>query len=577
MQFFKENYLIWVIAVAIGILMIAPSFYFHYFDPAYRGIEFFGSDAEPDYLSQIQEIYDGHWSSGNIYLADQKDSLYLQQNLSPIIVALLGKILGLSAIAINMAAKFFFPALLTILLYAFFKDVFGRKDLAILMAVFIMLTQATWAFLNPASWPAILLEGKFPGTDSNFLTYARPINPQVSSFFFFGYLLCIWNFLFKPITEKSKKIPGILSAVILGLSFYTYFFTFSFLLAINGLLGLWFLFIKDRQSLKNIIYVSLGALIIGLPYLINLFKVLNSPFYNQASKIQGALDSRQFIFSRVWWGVTALFAFLYKGSKQTKFFILIFLAAAFLVTNQQLITGTTVPVPAHYHWYYIAPVGGAILLYLFFSYLEKIVSLFASRLVMMVILSIFLYAGFLFQKNSYFTQRDSFVSVQRYADALFWLKDNISKPSVILSNDTLSSFLVGYTHHNVYGDRHITNFLVSPERIKDFYYTDLFLKGVTQSNAEDFFLENKDSVGNQFFGQYYRQKNGCYGCFPDDILKDFIDEYKVFSSGDFLIKLKKYPLDYIVWDKEKDPLWKMDRFFIKKVYDKGNIIIYSAY
>ena len=77
--------------------MIIPSFYFHYFDPAYRGIELFGSDAESDYLAQIQEIYDGHWFSGNIYLADQKDALYFKQNLSPIIMALFGKAAGLSA------------------------------------------------------------------------------------------------------------------------------------------------------------------------------------------------------------------------------------------------------------------------------------------------------------------------------------------------------------------------------------------------------------------------------------------------------------------------------------------------
>ena len=55
---FQEKYLIWIVAVLVGVLMISPSFYFHYFDPAYRGIELFGSDAESDYLAQIQEVYD---------------------------------------------------------------------------------------------------------------------------------------------------------------------------------------------------------------------------------------------------------------------------------------------------------------------------------------------------------------------------------------------------------------------------------------------------------------------------------------------------------------------------------------
>src|SRR3989344_2571736 len=105
-KFSWEDYSILLVALAVGVLMIGPSFYFRYFDPAYQGIEFFGSDAESDYLAQVQEIYDGHWSSGNIYLADQKDAPYLKQNLSPIIIAMFGKISGLSARDINMAVKF---------------------------------------------------------------------------------------------------------------------------------------------------------------------------------------------------------------------------------------------------------------------------------------------------------------------------------------------------------------------------------------------------------------------------------------------------------------------------------------
>src|SRR3989344_463158 len=104
------------------------------------------------------------------------------------------------------------------------------------------------------------------------------------------------------------------------------------------------------------------------------------------------VESRQFIFSRVWWGVTALFLLFYRESREVKIFILAFLATAFLVTNQQLITGKTLSLPAHYHWYYIAPVGGAILIYLFFVYLEKFVSLLASRIAMVLLLGLFLYA-----------------------------------------------------------------------------------------------------------------------------------------------------------------------------------------
>lgn len=560
----------------IGVLMIAPSFYFHYFDSAYRGIELFGSDAETDYLAQIQEIYDGHWSSGNVYLADQKGTPYLKQNLSPIIIALLGKTFGLSARDINMATKFILPALLTILIYIFFANVFGRKDLAILMAVFIMLTQATWTFLNPFSWPEVLLKGRFPGTDLHFLNYARPINPQASSFFFFGYLLCLWKFLFAFISEKSKKIFGAAGAIILGLSFYTYPFTYSFLFALNGCLFIYFLFLRDWQSLKKIIYVSLGAVVIGSIYLISLFKVLFSDFYEQAAKIAGVIDTHKFIFSRVWWGVTAIFLLLYRGSKQTKIFISAFLAAAFLVTNQQLITGKTAPVPAHYHWYYIAPMAGAILLYLLFIYSEKIIGMFKSRLFMAALIILFFYSGFLFQKDSYAAQRNSFAALQRYADIIFWLERNIPEESVVLSNEKLSNLIAGYTRHNVYNSGYAVNFLISAERNKHLYFMDLFLNGITKSGAKDYFYDNRDYVGGRLFGQYYRYKNGCYGCFDDQILDSLILEYQDFLNKNFISQLNKYPINYVAWDKEENPLWKMDRFFDKKVYEKNNIIIYAS-
>ena len=574
-EILKEKYLIWLVAILVGVLMIAPSFYFHYFDAAYRGIELFGSDAESDYLAQIQEIYDGYWSSGNIYLADQKEALYFKQNLSPIIMALIGKAVGLSAVGINMAAKFFLPALLTVLIYIFFANVFGRKDLAILMTVFIMLTQATWALLNPVSWPAIFLDGRFPGTDSHFLNYARPINPQISSFFFFGYLLCLWKFLFSPIADKLKNIFITAGAIILGLSFYTYPFTYSFLFAVNGSLFVYFLFVKDWQSLKKIIYASLGAVAIGAIYLISLFKVIFSDFYAQAAMIAGVVDTHQFIFSRVWWGTTAIFLFLYKGSRQTKIFILAFLAAAFLVTNQQLIKGRTAPVPAHYHWYYIAPVSGAILLYLLFVYLEKIFSISKSRILMAVLVIVFFYAGFLFQKNSYIAQREGIISIQRYVDVISWFKNDALEESSILSNEKLANLIVGYTGHNVYDSGYAVNFLISPERLRHLYYSGLFLDGVTKNNAKEYFYNNKDYVGGYFFGQYYRYKNGGYGNFSDSILDGIITEYENFLDEDFLKQLSKYPLDYVVWDKDNDPLWKIDRFFHERVYEQDNIIIYK--
>ncbi|OGY63534.1 MAG: hypothetical protein A3I89_02150 [Candidatus Harrisonbacteria bacterium RIFCSPLOWO2_02_FULL_41_11] len=568
-----EKYAVVLLSIAIGVLIIAPAAYFRYWDGGYKGADFFGSGNEDFYLAQIQEIYDGHWSLGNVYLAEGKNDPYVQQPLPAMMVAFLGKILGVSSRDINLLTKFLFPAILTVIAYLFFSNVFGRKDIAIVMTGFVMLVQASWIFLNPSAWLPFFLKGEFVGVNHNFISYARPINPQISSLFFFGYLLCAWKFLFGQLSQKSEKIYGIAGAIIWGLSFYVYFFTFSFLSVLNGVLLLWFGYAKDWRQLKKMLLVSAGASLLALPYLLHLLKMMQSPWYIQLTRRLGMADTRQFIFSRVWWGVTALFLLLYWGSREVKIFILAFLATAFIVTNQQMLTGKTLSLPAHYHWYYIAPIGGAILIYLFFSYFEKIVPLWASRAAMILLLGLFFYAGILYQKTSYLLGKEWAISSQRYAPVFSWLEQNISKESSIFANQDLSNLIPDYTRHNVY--RGTGDTLISEERLKHPLYIYFYLNGVTKDSAGDYFYNNRNPIGAEIFGQYYRQKNGCYGCFSDDILNTWISEYQSFLEKDFVTELKKYPADYVIWDKAQNPEWRLDRFFTDKTYEVDNLVIFK--
>lgn len=104
----------------------------------------------------------------------------------------------------------------------------------------------------------------------------------------------------------------------------------------------------------------------------------------------------------------------------------------------------------------------------------------------------------------------------------------------------------------------------------------MFLKGIKFAEAEDYFYKNREEVGGWIFSQTYHVENGCYGCMPDEILNGLIGDYQVFLTKDFMTELKKYPLDYVVWDKTADPSWKIDRFFKKEIYNKDSIVIYSV-
>ncbi len=575
MELIKKHWPGIALGILIGLIIIAPVFYFRYFDKAYKGLDYFGSSNEDFYLSQIQEIYDGHWSLGNIYLAEGKNDYYVQPPLPPMIAAFLGKLLGASARNINLITKFLFPALLTVLIYKFFAALTGRKDVPILMATFVMLTQATWIFLNPGAWLPFLLRGEFIGTNYEFLSYARPINPQISSFFFFGYLFCLWKFLFASQPAKSEKWYGISSAVILGLSLYTYFYAYSFLFVFSGILASWFLISRDWKNFKKMALVSAGALLVGIPYFINFFGALRSPFYLPLTQRLGILSTHKFVFSRVWFGITALFLLLYKKFDNFKLFIMAFLVAAFAVTNQQIITGKIAPMLSHYHWYYIAPVGGAVLIYLFFIYLDKLASPALSRATMIFLFLLFCSAGILFQKASYAAGKEGIISLQRYAPVIAWIDKNIKQESTIFAGQNWAGWITAYTSQNIYSGGVLHNFLVNPERFRHSLYVYTFLSGVNKENAKKFFYENRESVGASIFDQYYREQNGCYGCFPDALMEELIAGYQKFLDQNFVGELKKYPLDYLIWDKNADPAWKIDRFFHDKVYDQDGIIIYK--
>lgn len=573
----KSRYLVLAVCIAVGVTVAAPSWYFHFFEPSYRGIELFGSDAEDAYVALIQEVYDGHPLLGNAYWAREKDQPYILQPLSPMLVAGLGKVLFLSAVEVNLLTKFLLPFLLALLVYLLFKDITGRTGTALSMMLFVLLIQATWVWLNPGSWDDILFSQRLPGVDDNFLSYARPINPQVSSFFFFGYLLCLWRALFTETALERAKRYAIAAAVILGLSFYTYFFTFSFLFAFNAALLLWYLWKRERQSARTLFFITGGALLIGIPYFFNLYEIMRSPFSGYVATVNGSVEGRHFILSKVWWGFALVLALAWKHIGRIKVFALAFLAASFLMTNQQLITNVSLPVPAHYNWYYIAPVCGALLIYFAVLFFEKRSRAPFVQAFLLLVGAVFFYTAFLVQQQSYKTHQPYFVGIQRYADVLAFADTALPKESVVLANENLSNLLATYTSHNVHYSTKVVNFLVDPARVRASYYLYLALQGLDAEHAESYFGEHRNDIGSTLYGMRYREQNGCGGCFPENVFQKLVFEYKEFMKGDWLRReLKKYGVQYVLWDKTADGVWQLDRFFTKELYAEDGLIIYDV-
>ena len=47
------------------------------------------------------------------------------------------------------------------------------------------------------------------------------------------------------------------------------------------------------------------------------------------------------------------------------------------------------------------------------------------------------------------------------------------------------------------------------------------------------------------------------------------------QSGDFLTDIKRYRVDYILWDKVADPGWNIDRLDLPALFSSDGLVIYQ--
>lgn len=580
MKKIKQHWLAGVLAVLSGLIIIVPPLIFRH-NPTYQGIDFFGTDGETSYIAQVHAVYNGDFKFGNVFLYEYADVPYVKQPLPAMVMAGLGKLFFLSVPNAVILAKFVFPVLVFWFVYGFCLVITKDKNSSVLGATFIVLAPATTALLDPHAWLSILTKGVFSGSEPQFLFFSRPISPQVSNVFFFAYIYVLWYFL--DIKEKVTTVKqwwlGGLASLLLGLSFYTYLFAYTLLFAMNGFLALYFLVQKDWGRFKNLCLITFGGLLIGIPYVWNMFQVFASPDYADLNMRVGQVQSHEFIISRVLVGITILLLLFYRKRDWFFAFSLSFLAAIFAVSNQQVLTGKTIPIPEHYHWYYMAPIGGFIILHILCARLPVKFRASARETWAVALLTLsFLIFGIRFQVWSYQYQLPVFESFQAYGPAMNWLRDNTTKDDVVFANKDFSEHVVVFTPANVYYSSYAGDALVPAERLRRAFYTYMYLDGVTGDQATDYFSvpANRLMFSNRVYSNYWRAKNGCYECYPEVLDQDFIKEYQTFYQADFLQNLKKYRITYAVWDKELNPNWKLGRFFTEAVFDDGRMRIFRV-
>lgn len=560
-----------ILAVLAGIIIALPQFYFRFHD-SYQGIDMPLTGAEFYYQGRIQEARDGYYSMGNVWFLEYKDRPYIQPPLGEIMTAYLGKIFALDINNTILLSRVFFPALILLTIYAFVYFLIKRKDVALIASTGIILAD------NVFTRPFImnLLKGEI--VDYMALGYARPINPQISSLLFFGFLLFFWLFL-----VKKKWIFGILSGLFWGMSFYVYFYTWSLILVFLGILALFFFVKKEWLDLKKVFLVVIVALIVATPYISNVFQAMQYPEYLESSQRLGLIDSRQPTPALLVPAALIIFLIVFPRTLKKAYLFGTTLFMALLVAlNQQIITGKLL-INDHYHWYYSKPLSFIFMTICFFYLLERIISSqFFKKAVIVTIIATFILNGFITDMVNYsYRLRQPLVIEERgdtYGPVLKWLNINTQKDEVVLANRSLSVLVSVYTSLNTaYDWRWANQYLIPQRELLERLFFMYRLRGVPVEAAADVFLQEKWWISAQIFGEYYRQTLGDWDQVPDEIITSFAKDYQAFSKIPVEKLFQKFKIKYVVWDKNKEPEWALDQYpFLREVHRDNKIIIYQV-
>ncbi len=563
-----------ILAFFTCFIVAFPQIYFrieHRDDGIYQGIELL---PDSPWSARIREIQDGN-GFGSIYYKEGKDNPYLFQPLGSMTVGYMGKMMGLDINNTILLSRFVLPFFTVLIMYTFIYLVSKDKLLALSATAMVLMADTTLSLSG--------IERIFNGmSPSSFLELARPVNSAMIFIPFFGFLISFWIFY-----NKREWRYGLLSSVLLGLNFYNYFYTWTYLYAFGGVLVLIFILRKKWREAFKIASIFVGAILLLIPYAINLYHASNHPAYDEVSLRFGIVMTHAPLFV----GLVVLGALLVfflgfpREDKDKYYFSLALLLTPFITLNQQLITGKILQ-PGHYHWYFHKPIAIIFILAILFLLLDRLgKSYYKKILAILIVILSFAIGGFIQAKSYYhdFPNRDGgevLIERQKYGPVMRWLNDNVINREVVFGNDETSHMTVIYTPLDVFYHRAgLYTLSATKGRLMETLFTFYRLRGVEENNVRDVFYNERGYLSANIYGMHYKEALGSYEAIPDQEVEEIIlayrETFQIPVSKWLEDVFEKYEVEYVIWDQLKDPTWNLDQFsFIKKTFESGNIVIY---
>jgi len=462
-----------VIAILIGVSTVGPQLFFiHKAGAEYQGIYMYRSDAELHYLAQMKSE-----RLNNPFLLEAEEfgpvPLYI---VAEKVLAFPAKVLGIPISDINLLYKFLFPIGVALLVYFLVFRLIRDRMWSVTTMVVVMLGS------NLISLPDLIHLIKWDQAYGQFSLYSRPVNPQFSALFLFGFLHILLSAL------RTKKWEWFIGAgLLLGTSFYVYLYSATFFL-----IALIVLSFACRRFLLSVA-IGLG---LGIAAFRNAFLLFSHPYYDDFAKVGDIIRSHAPILSIGVLAAIALFIVTFK-KWQDRTLITGLLLTAIVVVNQQVVTGTLIQ-DGHYHWYFNVPISIIVLIISLYHLVNRKIGIAC----IVVLCGASVAVTILIQTSTYTLFYKQALYENKYMVVLDWLKENTEPSSVVLANNTLSALIPVYTNNYVVWEDHASYYLMSPKRRE--FTTDFVLKNIKERNRYkiDYFVWNKETEPEWKLGQY---------------------------------------------------------------------------
>lgn len=583
----KKHWLIIAATIIVAIFTGLPSLlFFQRVGDNFAGVYPVNNGDALFYLARTQEIFDGHQAINHQYFWEHKNSTYAQARGAEYFFAFIADIFSISLPALQVIMDFVSPAIIFILTYFLLYAIAPYKYTAVIL-------------------PLLTFTLVFGGI-------TKPMHPQISLPILIVFLI-FWVKLIK--NNQDKRFNAVLAGAFFGLLFLTYHYHWMFVIVLTGTYFLILLLQKDWLNVKYYFLMWGVAVAAGIPYLLQFISGAKVPYYAEMLVRIGLYHSHlpetypRLTVALVWLAFFIFFARYYKlADKPATQIIASLLIANVLFPNHQLITGIIVENANHWAWMplFIFIISGHYIFWVISRQPEQerkrvmIKKIILTILFILIIAPAYRLSTFTLQPFlRLYTDRSmaSFrpaspidtKNLQYYSVVFSWINEYAEPDAVIFSDPRLMSFIPVYTQANVYDSAYkqwlpgSDQEVIERSLLAKFFDKDAYVNGEFQ--VEKFYNliwamtrqteENTHTILDNYGLSWRLQYEPKYSISQEkEKIQTVYTNLK--SNGWDIALLKKYRLDYIIWDKNFKPEWKLDDYQqLNKVYEDDNVAIYT--